>query len=411
MTATIKKVIDRCRKALELESEIIEVRIGIDDSFFKATFAEGETISLSKNSLKNDWDNLVKEIRELERLAPPNGDVKCIRDASPSDLKAKNPSDTSLTRPDQMLTDKEVMKDINDFINGIEQNSGVSPGTTTSGPGNDEIDPVNLDMENNIPPIGPNHPDMTSDNKNQNDDSKDGSKDGTDNLLTNDSNKNLVNKKLHKNHSSDNEINSKNKNEVTSENDSTQKDSNKKDSKINNNDSIDNKNLTNNNDKGAVGPIQSTKRQFNSDENSDPSNGKMERRINVLDSRMGQLEHMMDLTLNMTTKMHETMQTWLDRCKPENKAEANQAQAATKNHPGSKTTAMASVQFANSGQRQWVNERCYECDDYGHMKNECPLKGQGLRKCYECQKFTTHKAYECEKRLARSRGRGIAYSD
>ncbi|XP_051156488.1 uncharacterized protein LOC127278705 [Leptopilina boulardi] len=193
MTATIKKVIDRCRKALELESEIIEVRIGIDDSFFKATFAEGETISLSKNSLKNDWDNLVKEIRELERLAPPNGDVKCIRDASPSDLKAKDPSDTSLTRPDQMLTDKEVMKDINDFINGIEQNSGVSPGTTTSGPGNDEIDPVNLDMENNIPPIGPNHPDMTSDNKNQNDDSKDGSKDGTDNLLTNDSNKNLVN--------------------------------------------------------------------------------------------------------------------------------------------------------------------------------------------------------------------------
>lgn len=33
---------------------------------------------------------------------------------------------------------------------------------------------------------------------------------------------------------------------------------------------------------------------------------------------------------------------------------------------------------------------CYECDDYGHMKNEYPRKGLGLRKCYECNHFTTH---------------------
>ncbi|XP_043473396.1 uncharacterized protein LOC122505680 [Leptopilina heterotoma] len=87
-------------------------------------------------------------------------------------------------------------------------------------------------------------------------------------------------------------------------------------------------------------------------------------------------------------------------------AEANRAQATTKNHPSSKPSAQASVQFTNSNQRKWINERCYECDEYIHLKNECPLKGQGLRKCYECQKFTTHKAFECEKRLAKTKTRG-----
>lgn len=47
------------------------------------------------------------------------------------------------------------------------------------------------------------------------------------------------------------------------------------------------------------------------------------------------------------------------------------------------------------------------------MNNECPLKGQGLKKCYECQEFTAHKAFQCPQRLARQggagrgRGRGI----
>lgn len=35
------------------------------------------------------------------------------------------------------------------------------------------------------------------------------------------------------------------------------------------------------------------------------------------------------------------------------------------------------------------------------MKNECPRKGQGLRKCYECQRFTPHKAYECPQRMSK----------
>lgn len=76
-------------------------------------------------------------------------------------------------------------------------------------------------------------------------------------------------------------------------------------------------------------------------------------------------------------------------------AEAIRLQFANKNHPGSNPTTVASVQFANSTKTKWVNERCFECDDIGHMKNECPRKGQGIRKCYECQRFTTHKAAMC----------------
>lgn len=91
-------------------------------------------------------------------------------------------------------------------------------------------------------------------------------------------------------------------------------------------------------------------------------------------------------------------------------AEANRLQAANKNHPGSNSTTVGSVQFTNSAKTKWVNERCYECDDYGHMKNECLRKGQGVRKCYECQRFTTHKAAMCPQRLSKQggRGRGIA---
>lgn len=58
-------------------------------------------------------------------------------------------------------------------------------------------------------------------------------------------------------------------------------------------------------------------------------------------------------------------------------------------------------------------DRCFECDDYGHHSCDCPYKGTGLKKCYECGKFTTHKAKDCPDRRARlnrerERGRGSA---
>ncbi|XP_043467571.1 uncharacterized protein LOC122501874 [Leptopilina heterotoma] len=122
---------------------------------------------------------------------------------------------------------------------------------------------------------------------------------------------------------------------------------------------------------------------------------------------MVQLEKMMSSTLDMQSKLQETMQLWLKRHSSENKSEANRLQTIIKTHPASKTTAMASIQYAKSNQRQWISQRCFECDDFGHMSNECPRKGQGLRKCYECQQFTKHKAYECEQRLLKTRGRGL----
>lgn len=73
--------------------------------------------------------------------------------------------------------------------------------------------------------------------------------------------------------------------------------------------------------------------------------------------------------------------------------EANRGQTA-KDHPSLKPNTIASVAYAKS--RNEV--RCFECDDLGHMKSDCPRMGQGLRKCYECHEFTTHKAAECPKR-------------
>lgn len=97
------------------------------------------------------------------------------------------------------------------------------------------------------------------------------------------------------------------------------------------------------------------------------------------------------MTKNQTDKglNYDTLKSFIIQ------AEAMRLQTSNKNHPSSNPNAMASVKFTHPGRSKWVNERCYECDDYGHMENECPLKGQGLRKCYECQKFTTHKASEC----------------
>ncbi|XP_043475029.1 uncharacterized protein LOC122506779 [Leptopilina heterotoma] len=80
-------------------------------------------------------------------------------------------------------------------------------------------------------------------------------------------------------------------------------------------------------------------------------------------------------------------------------AEANKLQSNTTTHPNSKAITVASASFINSNRS---NERCFECGDSGHMRNECPIKGQGLKKCYECGQFTTHIAAECPQRLAKN---------
>ncbi|XP_071635088.1 uncharacterized protein [Temnothorax longispinosus] len=80
-------------------------------------------------------------------------------------------------------------------------------------------------------------------------------------------------------------------------------------------------------------------------------------------------------------------------------AEANRANATT-----SKKTVSA---FSAARSKRWVNERCYECDDYGHLQKDCSRKERGLKKCYECNKFGTHKAADCWQRLNKSgQGRG-----
>lgn len=53
--------------------------------------------------------------------------------------------------------------------------------------------------------------------------------------------------------------------------------------------------------------------------------------------------------------------------------------------------------------RRNPKDRCRECDDYGHDSSNCPRRGQGLKKCYECNQFGTHVAAQCPQRLERMR--------
>ena len=65
-----------------------------------------------------------------------------------------------------------------------------------------------------------------------------------------------------------------------------------------------------------------------------------------------------------------------------------------------KITTTTSSHTALNVQRRDPKDRCFNCDDYGHISRDCTMKGTGLRKCYECNEFVTHKAVECPQRLA-----------
>lgn len=82
-------------------------------------------------------------------------------------------------------------------------------------------------------------------------------------------------------------------------------------------------------------------------------------------------------------------------------AEANKMQSAT-----SETRAAMQTQGRD------VNERCYECDDNGHIAINCRFRGTGLKKCYSCGQITNHKAADCPvKQMHQSkseRGRGMS---
>ncbi|XP_034936885.1 branchpoint-bridging protein-like [Chelonus insularis] len=56
--------------------------------------------------------------------------------------------------------------------------------------------------------------------------------------------------------------------------------------------------------------------------------------------------------------------------------------------------------------KKGTSARCYECSDFGHISYDCPRKGTGVVKCYECNKFTNHKADECPQRQERLKKQG-----
>ncbi|XP_044733872.1 uncharacterized protein LOC123296459 [Chrysoperla carnea] len=82
---------------------------------------------------------------------------------------------------------------------------------------------------------------------------------------------------------------------------------------------------------------------------------------------------------------------------------------ANKNHATASESAGTAMQ-AHQGQD--CLDRCFECDDLGHIARNCPWKGTGLKKCYGCGQVTSHKAADCPlqklKQSHSERGRGCS---
>ncbi|XP_071578136.1 uncharacterized protein [Temnothorax nylanderi] len=76
--STVQKVLERCRRALLIETvEDMEAEVKIDEAFFTAIFSSGETINLSKKSLKDEWEDLRAELASAkQKHKPDSGDAR-----------------------------------------------------------------------------------------------------------------------------------------------------------------------------------------------------------------------------------------------------------------------------------------------------------------------------------------------
>ncbi|XP_043473978.1 glycosyltransferase-like protein gnt13 [Leptopilina heterotoma] len=217
---------------MEMEDENIEVRIKLDDISFTAIFAEGETISLSKNSLKNDWDDLAREYKEAEKLSKPlNHDVQGTGEFDSSD----HSHDVSHTNDKQSLSETQVVSQVNNLIGDIDNNSGVSPGIDQGVPSSNKSCQHCFDKEKDS---------ISTESKQSvlisNDSLIDKNNEETNTLTNKDSNEILITNDSHLK-----ETNSNNTNDKLTNND-------KDDSNHNSDDSDKNNNQTQDNNKGAI---------------------------------------------------------------------------------------------------------------------------------------------------------------
>ncbi|KAJ8915256.1 hypothetical protein NQ315_014763 [Exocentrus adspersus] len=111
--------------------------------------------------------------------------------------------------------------------------------------------------------------------------------------------------------------------------------------------------------------------------------------FNAIMTTVPEVESVEFMTKNSTGKglSYEQLKLFLMQ------AEANRNQSAS-----SETRAVMKAQGRDA------KERCYECDDNGHIAINCRFRGTGLKKCYECGQVTNHKAVECPvKRIKQSK--------
>ncbi|XP_043472309.1 uncharacterized protein LOC122504983 [Leptopilina heterotoma] len=139
MSTVIKSIINRYRFILGMKNEDVFVEVNMDDSNFTVTFKDGETISLSKLSLKNEWDILREEIKSANHKSnPEGGDVisKGAQDPTVNSLTVlsqgvfDNTTNQNKTIPIDSFEEAKILSDLQNLIDECPDKPDVSPDAT-----------------------------------------------------------------------------------------------------------------------------------------------------------------------------------------------------------------------------------------------------------------------------------------
>ncbi|XP_024944627.1 zinc finger protein GIS2-like [Cephus cinctus] len=92
------------------------------------------------------------------------------------------------------------------------------------------------------------------------------------------------------------------------------------------------------------------------------------------------------------------------------KGETYKVEALASKCPPLKSSGSSKTNESETGRTQasrsaMMANKCYNCNEFGHLGRDCPRQGTNVKMCYECREFVTHRAAQCPQRLANSKDR------